>query len=193
MLVCILAQLLLSLLLVWDFTEERSELFAKLTQMPTSYWLVTARFICGVILHMNLQEELKSGFFNMKFALNHHYRFDDYKIAFLAGFCQATMIVVVESVNFLTILDSTSVLDIVMNFMALTIVSEFDDIVYGSLGDDKGKEVLHDERYESLFKITRTTSADSREQCEGNLLVDDTYAQRHHSCSHEENDVLVQD
>lgn len=112
---------------------------------------------------MNLQDELKTGLTYMKFSLNHHYRFADYRIAFLAGLLQATMILVVESVNFLALLSANTVLDVVMNFMALTIISEFDDTFYNSLGGDKGKEVLEEDCYESIFKITRTTSQDARE------------------------------
>ena len=48
--------------------------------------IVIARFICGIVLHMTLQEEIRNGMKMMKFALNHDYRFSDYKIAFLAGF-----------------------------------------------------------------------------------------------------------
>jgi hypothetical protein len=47
---------------------------------------VIARFACGIILHMQLQNELSSGINNMKFALNHFYRFENWHLAFLAGF-----------------------------------------------------------------------------------------------------------
>jgi hypothetical protein len=36
-----------------------SEVLASLGAYPTSIWLVLARFICGVVLHMALQDELK--------------------------------------------------------------------------------------------------------------------------------------
>jgi hypothetical protein len=80
----------------------------------------------------------------MKFALNHDYRFENYKVAFLAGFMQATMIFVVEIVNFFAILTAGSILDVVMNFMALAIIAEFDDFFYGALGEDDGKKMLQD-------------------------------------------------
>ena len=69
----------------------------------------------------------------MKFALNHDYRFENYKVAFLAGFMQATMIFVVEIVNFFAILTAGSILDVVMNFMALAIIAEFDDFFFKNL------------------------------------------------------------
>ena len=57
-----------------------------LAAYPVSPYIVLARFSCGIILHMQLQGELTAGMSNMKFALNHHYRFDSVFIAWLAGF-----------------------------------------------------------------------------------------------------------
>ena len=75
----------------------------------------------------------------MKFSINHYYRFEKPWIAFLAGFLQATSIFVVEIVNFIVILTSQSYLDIVMNFMALAVIAEFDDAFYSALGSEKNK------------------------------------------------------
>jgi len=80
----------------------------------------------------------------MKMANNHEYRFENYRICWLAGFMQMTMIITVECVNFVAILTSTTILDVVMNFMALAVISDFDDFFYGALGNDPNKEVLTD-------------------------------------------------
>lgn len=53
---------------------------------PTSVWTVTMRFVCGFVLHIYLQSELLQGFTNMKFALNHPWKFENPKLAFLIGF-----------------------------------------------------------------------------------------------------------
>jgi len=114
----------------------------------------------------------------MKFALNHEYRFDNYKIAFLAGFMQMVMIMTVELVNMLTILTCNDVKEVVMNFMALAIIAEFDDIFYAALGLDPSKEVLTDPAYDDLWVITRTTSISAKNKIEKHLLLDDTYVNR---------------
>lgn len=57
-----------------------------LSLLPENNYLVIARFACGIILHMQLQQEVESGLDNMKFAVNHFYRFEKPWIAFLAGF-----------------------------------------------------------------------------------------------------------
>lgn len=59
---------------------------SPLAVYPPSPGVVLARFTCGIILHMKLQNELSCGLNNMKFALNHYYRFDNPYIAYLAGF-----------------------------------------------------------------------------------------------------------
>jgi hypothetical protein len=64
-----------------------------------------------------------------------------------------------------------------MNFMALAIIAEFDDFFYAGLGNDPNKDVLTNPAYEDLFKISRTTSRDSRNSIKAHLLKDDTYVQ----------------
>ena len=52
------------------------------------------------------------------------------------------MIFVVETVNFIIILYADQFSDIVMNFMAVAIIADFDDFFYRAIGDDPMKEVL---------------------------------------------------
>lgn len=66
----------------------------------------------------------------MKYAVNHHWKFINYRHAFLSGFLQTLMVVGVEFVNFLAVLDQSTFSDIVMNFTALVIISEFDDFFF---------------------------------------------------------------
>ena len=93
---------------------------------------------------MKLQNELESGINHMKFALNHFYRFENWHIVFLSGFLQATSIFVIEFVNFIVILSSNNYIDIIQNFMALAIISEFDNAFYSALGADPKKECIED-------------------------------------------------
>jgi hypothetical protein len=137
-------------------------------------WIVLARFGCGVILHMKLQNELESGINHMKFALNHFYRFDSWVIAFLAGFLQAVSIFVIEYVNFVVILTSNNYTDIVQNFMSLAIVSEFDNAFYAALGPDPKKECIEDVEFRDLYRITLTSSRNACYENEKNFLNDDT-------------------
>jgi hypothetical protein len=98
------------------------------------------------------------GLNSMKLAINHHYRFENPKIAFLAGFLQASAIFAIELVNFIVILSSTTYLDVVMNFIQLAIIAEFDDRFYIAIGNDQLKKVIEDNAYDHLYMITRTSS-----------------------------------
>ena len=68
----------------------------------------------------------------MKFAVNHPWKFEDYKIAYAVGFMQMSMVVIVEFVNFVALITNNAVLDVVMNFLALVVIAEFDDYFYES-------------------------------------------------------------
>ena len=77
----------------------------------------------------------------------------------MSGLMQALCIFVVEIVNVLAIMTSTQVLDVVMNFLALVVISEFDDFFYGALGNkEEAKAYLTDPVYCELLMIERTTS-----------------------------------
>jgi predicted AAA+ superfamily ATPase len=60
-----------------------------------------------------------------------------------------------------------------MNFMALTVIAEFDDYAYYSQGKGLIKDITTNEKFEYLYKIKTTTSKDAQEEREEYLLVDD--------------------
>ena len=66
----------------------------------------------------------------MKYALNHWWKFDNWFNAFLISFCQFFICIFVESVNLVILLTNNTVLDIIMNFLAIVIITEFDDFVF---------------------------------------------------------------
>ena len=58
-----------------------------------------ARFICATILHLSLVDEVNAGIINMKFAVNHPYKFESVFFAWLAGFLQCISGLTVELAN----------------------------------------------------------------------------------------------
>jgi hypothetical protein len=65
-----IAQMLLASLLIIELTD-KDTLMSTLGTYPKSKWIVIARFICAVVLHMALQDEIKQGLDIMKYTLNH--------------------------------------------------------------------------------------------------------------------------
>ena len=106
----------------------------------------------------------------MKYAINHSWKFEDYKIAFMSGFMQAFMVVLVESVNFMAILTTSAIIDIVMNFLALVVIAEFDDFFYAAVDEFDITDVIDENIYENFLVIQTTTSIYARPIIKGNRI-----------------------
>ena len=67
----------------------------------------------------------------MKFALNHSFKFDRPYIAFFAGLLQSVMVILVTCLNYYIIIAlSNEIIDVAKDFIALMIISDFDNMLY---------------------------------------------------------------
>ena len=106
----------------------------------------------------------------MKYALNHPWKFKHWNVSFFAGLMQALQVVVVEIVNIVVILTNDAVLDIVMNFMALVVISDFGQFFYSAFKHDTWKSIINSEAYEDMLKIQTTTSFFARHKIKENRI-----------------------
>lgn len=95
----------------------------------------------------------------MKYALNHSYKFKDIKVPFMAGAMQASMIMTCEVVNIFCILSRNTTFDVVISFLGLAVIMNFDNNFYTALGANPDKELLTDPGYEDLLWTIRRTSS----------------------------------
>ena len=72
----------------------------------------------------------------MKYALNHKSRFADAKWAYFIGFAQMLMLGLLEIVNVIVLITNYTIMDIIMNFLALIIIGDFDNIFVATLSSD---------------------------------------------------------
>ena len=72
----------------------------------------------------------------MKYANNHPWKFRDWKAAFGVGFMQFFAVVTVEVVNLMTLQTNNTIMDTIMNFLALVIISEFDDYFFMTVANE---------------------------------------------------------
>ena len=103
----------------------------------------------------------------MKYAVNNRDSFLSYKKAFCMGLLQSSMTISVESVSLFIILQSTTTQDIVFNFIAVTIISDFDNFVYNSLRGEKLKDLVQDGNGDELLKVYFTTSSKAKSFTDG--------------------------
>lgn len=92
---------------------------------------------------MALFEEFARALKLMKFAQNHKDVFSCHEAAWLCGFLQALIVFLVELLNVLVILLSLTIQDVVMNFIALAIIADFDDFIYnGGVKEQAQKDFI---------------------------------------------------
>lgn len=112
------------------------------------------RFLAGLIMQVKMSKELKEGLTKMKYCLNHTWKFQKPIQAFLAGLLQTSMIMFVVILNYFAILLEENPIEIVMNFLALMVISELDDYFFEAHGDMLIKEMISEQDvYKELYKI----------------------------------------
>ena len=121
----------------------------------------------------------------MKFSSNHPWKFDDYIEGYFVGLLQATVVLSVEMVNIAVLNTNHTIMDVLMNFLALVIIADFDDYFFvtvkndnmaklisdGKLELEKSKEKKDDKitiELEELLKFEITTSNRASHEIKGN-------------------------
>ena len=123
-----------------------------------------ARFITGIMMHVNMNTELKHGMEKMKFALNHKWKFSYWQIAYFCGFCQVLIVVLVTVINYFIIILNDDIVDIVKDFLAVKVIAELDDYFFleHTTSSEVCKQIILDEDLQGeLLKIETTTSRDA--------------------------------
>jgi hypothetical protein len=83
------------------------------------------------------------------------------------------MVGICEIINFLVLISSKNVIDIVINFMGLVVITEFEDFLSESIRDENVKKMINrDEFRELLLVITRTSSRRAMKIIPGNRIQD---------------------
>lgn len=108
----------------------------------------------------------------MKYALNHRNTFISPITAFCMGYLQSTLTIAVETVSLLIILQSETTQDVVFNFIAVAIISDFDNFVYNSLRSEKLKDLVQEETAEELLPISFTSSVKAKSFKDGGEASD---------------------
>ena len=130
-LILIFSQLgLVTFLWLWTSNPHEESRDESFNTPPPSIVVVISRFICGLFLHISQEDEAKAAFKMMKYVTNHPWKFANWKFAFFTNFVQIIILILVEGVSIAVLLLQTSVLDVLMNFFALTIITELDDYYF---------------------------------------------------------------
>jgi hypothetical protein len=139
-----------------SYVDEYKEAIAYMNRFAS---VSLGRFVCAVILHLSVIEEIEGALIMMKFAVNHEYMFKNPINAYLMSFMQFFITTLVEVCNLIVILASNDPLNIVLNFVAVCIVAEFDNLVFASQRSEKCTMMLEDNAIANkILQIQHTTS-----------------------------------
>ena len=165
---------LCQLVLLWLLGSEAltdEYILANFLMPADSLQIVLCRFLCAVVLHITLTDEVMQGFACMKFALNHPYKFRRWTDAYIVAFTQLMVVITVEVVNLAILCTNHTIIDIIMNFLALVIIADFDDFFFftvdkelmAELIKEGSLELLYGERQlSSIVQFERTSSESAR-------------------------------
>jgi len=140
---------ILCLILHQMFSDEDFKLLER-----TEYVVVIPRLVSTILMHMLVEPETRSGLSMMKYAVNHPHMFRNAldkdnnlkpsKVlpAFLLGFTQCVISILVEYVIVIFLSSMTNLMTIFMKFAALTQVIKIDDIYGGALFQTKMKKYV---------------------------------------------------
>ena len=146
------------LLLVWflgreAFTDEaNSETKDVFKKFPEGFDVVITRFLCAIFLHISLDLKFREAFSMMKYALNHPWKFRNWLDAYFIGLAQLLVVLSVEGINLALLNTNTNVMDILMNFLALIIIAEFDESFYLTTAGEPIAELINEGEYKYTKK-----------------------------------------
>ena len=84
----------------------------------------------------------------MKYALNHPWKFRDWVKAYWIGLWTLLVMFSVEAVNLALLNTNTNVMDILMNFLALIIIAEFDESFFLTTAGEPIAQLINDGKLE---------------------------------------------
>ena len=122
-----LIQAIVSLALILDLLLGHAET-VYFSCYPTNILVVITRFFCGIVLHFSLNDKLAQGLQMQKYVLNHYWKFRYVGVAWSIGACQMSMVFIVETINMVILCSNNSVMDVILNFLALVVIADFDDM-----------------------------------------------------------------
>ena len=126
-----------------------------------------------------MQAELEQGLRMMIYVCNHPWKFRFASIAFIIGLTQMCMVLFVETINVFILCANSTIMDIIMNFLALVVIADFDNMFAVTLKGDPIYEMLDSGEIDDAMKERMgflkqtTTSAKACQKIAKNKLVKD--------------------
>ena len=99
--------------------------------------MMVARFMASMMMHINVEKDVRNGIAMMKYACNHHDQFTNVYPSFMIGFLMMSCSFIVE-INVMIILSSLpDILGVIMKYVSLAAIANIPRFYYNSLVEHK--------------------------------------------------------
>jgi hypothetical protein len=99
--------------------------------------MMVARFMASMMMHINVEKDVRNGIAMMKYVCNHHDHFTNVYPSFAIGFLLMTCSLIVE-INVMLILSSLpDILGVIMKYVSLSAIANIPRFYYNSLVEHK--------------------------------------------------------
>lgn len=110
---------------------------AFLVTPAASLDMMAARFVASMMMHINVEKDVRTGIQMMKYSVNHYKQFDNVIPAFLIGL-NCTIISLIVELNVMIILSSMQdILGVVLKYVSLAAIANIPRFYYNSLVEHK--------------------------------------------------------
>ena len=115
---------------VWNFAYTNKKFSVKPAK---SMDMMVARFVASMMMHINVEKDVRMGISMMKYAVNHSENFNNVIPAFMMGLNSTILSLIVE-INVMIILSSMpDILGVVMKYVSLAAIANIPRFYYNSL------------------------------------------------------------
>ena len=104
--------------------------------MPSSVTILALRFVCTMLMHLQVESDVRQGLRMMKYLVNHTEDFSAPINAFLIGLMQVFTGLATELACICFLATVGNEIDVIIKYMALSSIAKVDDIYAGALAKD---------------------------------------------------------
>jgi hypothetical protein len=115
---------------IWVYASENDNFQIR---PASSIDMMIARFVASMMMHINVEKDVRNGISMMKYAVNHYRNFNNVVPPFILAM-MSTLISLIVEVNVMIILSSMpNVLGVVMKYVSLAAIANIPRFYFSSL------------------------------------------------------------
>jgi hypothetical protein len=120
--------------LIWDYAFEGGGDFIH---PPSSSSVLCTIYIASLLMHLNVEKDVRNGISMMKYAVNHPKNFKNVHTAFFIGFLSAICSLTIEMTVILVLVSLKTVPEVIMKYVSLCAITHLPRFYYSSLVEHK--------------------------------------------------------